>query len=283
MSRTGKWLVAAVAVVCGTAGVAESRADTLVFNQGFETNTSGWLDSRDYAGFGSVERKATGSGGISSSSGSHHALVRESDSGPFTRFDGYRDAFGSGFKAQIDVYLDTNWALGAGFDYSVAANGSDGKHQRDFIFHVARDSSTGSLLVGGSNNTNFATREDLESTNHYVVTASGWYTLQHNFYDDGGVLAVDLNLLDKSGTVLFTETRSTVEDTIPDVVGGNRYGWFTHIGLGSDGQGGSLAVDNSQLYLTAPQAVPEPSSLAALAGMLGMGGLIAVRRRRRAG
>lgn len=258
MRRTSKWLTVAVAVVCGIGGVADSRADTLVFDQGFEADAAGWNDSGAY---GSITRDGSMSHGLSSASGGFHALVSETDYGPFTGFDGYRDEFGSGFKAQIDVYLDTNWAAGAGFDYSVAANGTDGVHQRDFIFHVAKDTSTGSLLVGGSNNTNFATREDLDTlSNTYEVTASGWYTLQHDFYDDGGVLAVDLNLLDKSGTVLFTETRTDGSDTIPDVVGGNRYGWFTHIGLGSGGQGGSLAVDNSQLYLTAPQAVPEPSS-----------------------
>jgi hypothetical protein len=165
-------------------------------------------------------------------------------SGPFSRFDGYRDTWSGTWFAEIDVYLDPSWPAGTGFDYSVAASGSDGNHQRDYIFHVTKDTSTGQLLVGGSNNTNFAPREDLENINHYNVTDAGWYTLQHMFYDAGGYLAVDLNLLDADGTVLFTETRSNTADTIPGEVGGNRYAWFTAL---SEDIG--LAVDNHQLVV----------------------------------
>ncbi len=32
--------------------------------------------------------------------------------------------------------------------------------------------------------------------------------MQHTFYDNGGVLAVDLKLLDSNGTVVFSTTRS---------------------------------------------------------------------------
>ena len=73
---------------------------------------------------------------------------------------------------------------------------------------------------------------------------AGWYTLQHVFYEDAGALAVDLNLLDASGTVVFTETRFTAADTIPAEVGGNRYAWFTFINV-VDG----VAVDDHQLSL----------------------------------
>lgn len=72
-------------------------------------------------------------------------------------------------------------AAGEGFDYAVAANGQDGNHLRDFIFHVTQDTSTGNLLVGGSNNTNFAPREDLDTLNHATIDASGWYTFEHKF------------------------------------------------------------------------------------------------------
>jgi hypothetical protein len=143
------------------------------------------------------------------------------------------------------VYLDPSWAAGQGFDYSVAATGSDGNHQRDYIFHVPNDTSEGKLLVAGSNNTNFAPREDLESISHYEVTAAGWYTLQHVFRDNGGILEVDLNLLDSGGTVLFTETRSAAVDIIPDEIGGNRYSWFTFINV-TDG----IAVDDHQLVVS---------------------------------
>ena len=65
---------------------------------------------------------------------------------------------------------------GEGFDYSVAANGTDGLHQRDFIFHVVKDASEDALLVAASNNTrvvsgDYAVRDDLEDLpNHVEVT-----------------------------------------------------------------------------------------------------------------
>lgn len=50
------------------------------------------------------------------------------------------------------------------------------------------------------------------------MSAAGRYVLQHVFYDNGGSLAVDLNLLDVDGNVLFTEIRSNVADMIPSCV-----------------------------------------------------------------
>ena len=244
---------------------------TTVWNQGFETDASGWLDDDDFAGYGDATRVASGTGGITSNEGSFHAIMTDEGdvSGPFTRFDMYRSAWPGGLTASIDVFLDTNWAAGEGFEYSVAANGSDDAHQRDFIFHVTKDTSSGKLLVGGSNNSNFAPREDLETLNNYEVTSSGWYTLEHEFRDAGdGTLAVDLNLRNAGGALLFTETRNDLSDVIATEIGGNRYGWFTDISVA-----GGLAVDGHTLSI-----VPEPTSFA-LAGLAGLIGL-ATRRRR---
>lgn len=225
--------------------------------QGFESDTAGWFDSNEagWDGYGYITQVASGNDSIASADGSFHAVAEGyggsspygayyDDMGSFSRFDGYRDTWPGEWIAEVAVYLDPSWASGTGFDYSVAANGSDGNHQRDYIFHVTKDSSTGDLMVAGSNNSNFAPREDLENSNHYVVPAAGWYTLQHRFYDDGGILSVDLNVVDGSDTVVFTETRSDVSDTIPAEVGGNRYAWFTFINV-PDG----IAVDNHQLNI----------------------------------
>jgi len=259
----------------GASDTAQASGE-LVFSQGFETDTAGWFDE-DNGWAGSAVQVPSGTNGISSASGSSHAIFTQTftanaggTTGPFTRFDGYRTTFNP-YTASIDIYLDTSWSLGEGFDYTVASNGSDGSHQRDFIFHVTQDTSSGKLLVGGSNNTNFDPREDLETLNSYEVTSSGWYTFEHDFRDAGdGTLAVDLNLYDSSGTLLFTETRNDPSDTIPAEVGGNRYGWFTNIDVA-----GGVAVDNTELTV-----VPTPTAAIGCAALLG--GLSLRRRRKQA-
>jgi hypothetical protein len=256
--------------------VATTASAGTVWDQGFETDAAGWLDDDDFAGFGNIDQVASGGGtlGLTSASGSGHAEVQQvgpvgDESGPFSRFDGYRSSWPGGMTASIDIYLDTQWGVGEGFDYSVAANGSDGNHLRDFIFHVTQDTSTGDLLVAGSNNTNFDPREDLETLNHIVIVADGWYTFEHVFYDAGdGTLAVDMNLRASDGTLLFTETRNAASDVIATVVGGNRYSWFTNVDIAS-----GIAVDNHTLTI-----VPEPSS-ALLAALSLFGVRFAVRRR----
>ena len=255
--------VKSVCIVTVALSTGFASADQ-VYSQGFETDTSGWNSYNS-----TITRVASGTGGITSSGGSFHATMGGgSQTGAYTWFDGARSTFGGGFTAGIDVYLDTSWAAGTGFDYTVAAYNQSGSHLRDFIFHVTKDTSTGKLLVGGSNNTNFAPIENLEAGNHYEVTASGWYTLQTDFYDNGGQLAVDLNLIDAGGTTVFTETRTNAADLIATVVGGNGYGWFTHI------TDITINVDDTTLDLA---VVPLPSA-AALAGV-GLLGLGARRRR----
>lgn len=248
--RTTWTLLAAAASL---AGASAASAQVQVWQQGFESNAIGWLDD-DTNWAGTVAVVSSGTNGIVSSEGSSHAIFTQGvnqpntgdmiPTGPFSRFDGYRSVWPDGMTASVDVYLDTNWAAGEGFDYSVAATGTDGAHQRDFIFHVAKDTSTGQLLVGADNNTNFNPREDLDTlANHYVVPASGWYTFEHVFYDNGdGILSVDLKLLDSNGNEVFSETRHAPADVIATEVGGNRYAWFTNIDIAS-----GIAVDAQSL------------------------------------
>ncbi|MEQ8837456.1 MAG: PEP-CTERM sorting domain-containing protein [Lacipirellulaceae bacterium] len=81
-------------------------------------------------------------------------------------------------------------------------------------------------------------------------------------------MAVDLNLRDSGGALLFTETRNDGSDVIATEVGGNRYGWFTDISVS-----GGINVDGHTLSV-----IPEPTALA-LAG-LGVCGLALGRRRK---
>ena len=117
-------------------------APTLGFVQGFEANDAGILDG-DSGWYGNVQI-------VDRFQWNHRRRRRQvrgvdpesDDTGPFTRFDGYRSDFVEGLTSEVKVYLNTDWTSGEGFDYSVAASGADGSHLRDFIFHVAKDSST---------------------------------------------------------------------------------------------------------------------------------------------
>ncbi|ORE84925.1 Ig-like domain-containing protein, partial [Aurantimonas sp. 22II-16-19i] len=217
--------------------------DAPVFNfvQSFETGTDGVFGG---GGYGTVTQAASGTGGIVSPDGTSHAVVTEAGTGPFTRLGGYTSEFVDGMTTEVMVYLDTAWATGEGFEWSVAANGSDGNHQRDFIFQVTQDESTGNLLVGAANGTNFTPSQNLETGTHGVIETTGWYTLQHVFNEVGGQLSVTMNVLDASGAVVFTETLSNPADTIGagGEVGGVRYGWFTDVTVT-----GGLHVDRLEL------------------------------------
>jgi T1SS-143 domain-containing protein len=230
-----------------------SVSNTQVFAQGFDTDSAGILDETN-GWSGTVQLFNSGDNGIDTATGSgQYALINQSNAaggltGPFTRFEGYQSDFGTGFAASIGIYLDpAALAAGEGFDYSVAAYNQSGGHLRDFIFHVTKDTSTGELLVGGSNNTNFDPREDLETLDHHQVNSAGWYRFEHVFRDAGdGSLAVDLNLYDPDGNLVFTETRNNPADLIDILVGGHGYGWFTNIDVA-----GGIAVDDLMMVETA--------------------------------
>ncbi|WP_339721274.1 hypothetical protein [uncultured Paraglaciecola sp.] len=245
-----------------------------IFSQGFETDTDGWFD-KDDSWSGNVERQLSGTSGITAFEGNYYAqFTQTNDTGgltaAFSRLGGYNDVFPGDYSLQTAIYLDTSWANGSGFDFSVASNDTSGNHLQDFIFHVTKDTSTGELLVGGSNNTNFDPREDLESLNSFSIADSGWYVFEHLFRDDNGVLAVDLNLKNVLGDILFTETRTTATNLIPSEVGGNRYAWFTNIDIAE-----GIAVDGISLSVVA-QEVSEPSIFAIFC--LGVSGLVLRRK-----
>ena len=237
---------------CATALIFQSpTASDLVYHEGFEdlafmADNSGNAQHLGWNGYTSpMSRANSGDQGITSSEGSAHAVIDAANSssftGAFSRLGGYSNSFGDGFTVSADIYIDlTATGVAAntyGWDLSVAANRQSESHLRDFIFHAASDAS-GNVLIAGSNNSNFARRNDLASLNHHVVSGSGWYTFEWNFRDSAGSLAVDLILRDDSGTFLWKETRYNAADLIATVAGGNRYMWFTFIAAEQ------LAIDN---------------------------------------
>ncbi|MGH3459525.1 hypothetical protein [Aeromicrobium sp.] len=163
--------------------------------------------------------------------------------GAFTKFGEYRPEFPGNYVAELDVYLDPTWTAGQGFEYTVASSNSSGGHLRDFVFHIA--STANGLHVNGDNNTYGAGGNAFIAAQGNQITDKGWYTMQHTFRDDNGVLAVDLTLLDSDDQVVFKTTRSNAADDM-SLVGGNRYGWFA-----TNNVAGGTEMDNHELYLAA--------------------------------
>lgn len=224
----------AAAAVLATAGTAHAA---LLAEETFDAGTGDWTEYGATIANDSGNLLVTGSG-ENYGTYSYYGGVASSTSTERTT------ALGDGYVSEIDVYLDPAvTTVGEGFDLSVAASRvADGSHLRDFIFHVG-EVTDGRLLVNGSNNTDFVVNEykllNENGGDFYDVTDAGWYTLQHSFYDNEGVLAVDLNLLDAEREILWTATRSNAGDAAAEV-GGARYQWL----MGVDG---SFRFDNQSL------------------------------------
>lgn len=205
--------------------------------QGFEVDAIDWTQTA---------RVPSGTNGTASSTGSYHGEV---GSGGFTRLNAYSSTWPGPYLTELDIYLDPSWAVGQGFDYSVASNKPDNTHLRDFIFHVGV-TSPGGLRVYADNNSyggGVPNAFILNSAGSVEITTAGWYKFQHVFYDDAGVLAVDLRVLDDQGLEVYATTRSNASDQIGVNVGGNRYGWFVFSTR-------TLAIDNHRRATAAPQS-----------------------------
>lgn len=263
--------------VLAAATLASSWTANAAFSNGFEADTAGWF---------TPTRVASGTGGIPSASGGFHATTAK-DAGDFTRWGGYN--FGAGnvptvfqeYFTSVDIYLnvDGGWANDTRFDFSSAISKSDGNFLRDFIFNAGfYDDATGPgggtdrFVISASNNSQPGSAYAKNpARSPIVISTTGWYTFQHHFYENAGVLAVDMSIYDASDALVNTWTLSDPLDLISGV-GGNQYGWFDH------NKFSTLAFDNSELTL-AP--VPEPSTVIAGALLLLPFGVTALRKLRK--
>jgi hypothetical protein len=213
------------------------------FFQGFEVDIAGWIE---YSTPDTLARVASGTAGITSSAGGFHGVVKND----YTAFGGYTSTFpATGYTTSIDIYLNVNggYANDTRFDWTVASSKSDGGHLRDFAFNAGfyNDSTAPGA---DSNRFVISASPNAQRPNSYpknpgrdpiAISTTGWYTFQHHFRNNSGVLAVDLSILDSTGGLVKTWTLSDPGDTIPTVVGGNRYGWF------AQNEFTSLAIDNT--------------------------------------
>lgn len=265
------------ALIAGAAmlALATSASAGTLWSNGFESNANGW-----FALPGTATRVASGTGGITSASGNYHAQVT---GGAFTRWGEYN--FGAGgatptafkeYTTSLDIYLDMNVSAAndSRFNYTSAINKSDGSgHLRDFVFTGGfyNTDSDNRFVISASNNTPGWPSDPGRSP--ITIRDTGWYTFQHRFFNNGGVLAVEMKVLDSVNMALGTWLLSNPGDLI-GLVGGNRYGWFPTAGNAFGFS--SLAIDNASISV-----VPlPPAGWAGLATLAGVMGVRAVRRRR---
>lgn len=251
--------IALVAMAAMLLPLAAARANPPFF-QGFEMDTGGWSPN----GSSTITRAASGSPstyapGIASATDGFHARLgtgacTTSCSGPSTRWGGYRDEFPpTGFDTEVKVYLDTTWAqtnVDKRFDFSSALTTSSNTFHQDYVFnfgtHQAVDLTctgfwvTASTAAGRSN----ANPKD-PARQPQCITTAGWYTLQHQFRNEGGNLVVHLRLLAPGGALVHqwditnTDPNNNPNPAPISAIGGNRYGWFANQEIPG------LAIDDS--------------------------------------
>jgi len=152
--------------------MAASPAGAVVtsYSQGFEVDTSGWVNSS-----GTIARQPSAysnsggyADGVASKSGSHHARLSRGTcstdvggggptvgcTGPFTRWGGYNSVWNGGYSTQVDAYLDAGYAhanpdsYGGNIGCLTASNPSLDPtcHGTRFDFSSAINNNSGSFL-----------------------------------------------------------------------------------------------------------------------------------------
>lgn len=223
--------------------------------------SSGYNNMWTAYGFGAtVTQTPTGTDGIVSSEGDNHAVIKTS---AYTDWDGRKSEFPEGgYDTRVDVYVDMSLSTGGlltkRMAYSSAINDQSGDHLRDFVFHLGTKAfSSGKWVVSASDNVIDLPGNPFHSP--VTLTTSGWYTLEHQFRDVGGVLEVTLNIYKKGeSSPVGSWTLSDSSDDIDSTVGGNRYGWFVDTGVLN--RFNKIAIDASEIeYATAAAPSARPS------------------------
>ncbi|MEZ4957934.1 MAG: MopE-related protein [Saprospiraceae bacterium] len=192
-------------------------------------------------------RVASGTNGITSSGGAFHAEVTGNAA---TDLGGYKSVFPAcGFTVSLDMYLDVSggFANDTRVDYIAAISNTVGAHRRDFAFNIGfyNDASgpganTNRFVISASNNAGRANAFPKNPGRAPIaISATGWYTFVHHYYDSGGgVLACDLEIY-SGATLVNGWTLSDPSDIIGTTVGGNRYSWV------ANSEFALWAIDNS--------------------------------------
>src|SRR5688572_22341734 len=223
------WLVVAGMIL------AAVTATFAAFFQSFETDTAGWTGAT---------RVPAGTHGVPSKTGAFHAEDQNFNGLTYTFWGGASQTFPpGGYTTSVDIYLDISapymtgslvpYANDTRFDWTSAIGTPDCNHRRDFVFNAGFYTDTDAtgagprFVISASNNAGRGSSFPKNpGRTPYTISVEGWYTFEHRFRDNGGVLAVDLTIKNALGVALMTWTLSDLSDVIGSTVGGNRYGWF---------------------------------------------------------
>lgn len=231
---------------------------TQVFTQDFTQHAEGFASIRG----GTIEQVASGTAGIDSRSGGFHALVEGGEvtveqpvpGGVRTFYDDRTGEWPGGILLSRDVYVDVDMTFdgqreGAGFELTGTAYQPDGSWFRDFLFYVTAVSEGGvSISTGNGSSWTSAPGERTRrvTSNEVILTESGWYTLQHRYFEVTGEVFVEMIVRDQAGESVFTQTRAV---SVTENIGNKNVGWFTFIDVD-----GGIAIDNvSRAVLDVPQ------------------------------
>ena len=230
-----------------------------LYDQGFETDTTGVSEFG-----GTVTRVTSGTGGVTSSSGGHHAVLNIIvDDGAYTfgnppanpsHGDQFYFAPGFGTVTQsIDIYIDP--AMGAVGDY--------------WDMEVTLEDDEGN---GGYGEFNFQGQKTSEGyfigrhTPAYEVTAAGWYTFA-TMWTEGATELLDSHTITGPGG--FYADLGDMAGAQPALNPNGATAGYMWI-FGRESSSLSLAIDNISY-------TPEPATMSLLA----LGGLALLKRRRR--
>ena len=262
--RAAAMCAAALLVSAGATGVAVAKPkppapQTSWYFQGFEQNTAGWNDD--------ITRVADGysngggyADGIDSAFGTHHARVGTPD-GAYFDFTGIADPTEfpePGYVTNLDVYLDTSWAM-SNLDKRVDVDQSSwdnaGNWLQDFVFDGVTTPAGfvfNSATNGGRSGANPLspcpspnTPPDNSCRVAVTISQSGWYSFRHTFRDVDGKMAVRMQILDHQQHTVADWT--IVSEHPAADFGGPNYIWFPAMEIDD------LAIDDTVYAPLQPQ------------------------------
>ncbi|GJL77971.1 MAG: hypothetical protein NPINA01_09600 [Nitrospinaceae bacterium] len=255
-----------------TLGTAISGQADEPFSQGFETDTSGWIDFG-----GTITRVPSGTSGIPSSKGGFHAEAGVSGSGIFTRFGEYRGTWPGFVKQFLDVYIDPakgNLDDGWWLDNALTCSEFARTDPATLLALPNCDPAGGSgplgwleaggvgakkILCGGTTE-GWAIAADADGAGNpsgggVCITAPGWYTILSSWVESSSNTGnPDTDTIDRNTFIFDSNGVQIYENLNPKQhllknAGGNRYAWLNAGGSVPQRFAGLLAIDNSVLLV----------------------------------